>query len=66
MKYIFRKDKTVTLSESVDGKQDYQKHVGAFVSWKDVRLQKSYNFPGNANFKAFLLDLLNIKLNWSY
>ena len=66
MKYIFRKDKTVILSESDDGKQDYYKHVDVFVSWKDVRFQKFYNFPGNTNFKAFLLDLLNIKLNWSY
>ena len=41
MKYLFRKDKTVILSKSVDGKQDYQKRV-VFVAWKDVKFQKTF------------------------
>ena len=40
MKYIFRKDQTVILSKSVDGKQDYWKHV-VFVAWKDKKFQKT-------------------------
>ena len=30
MKYLFRKDKTVILSERVEGKQDYYKSFMAF------------------------------------
>ena len=29
-----------------------------FLAWKDAKLQKSYNFPGNTNFERLLLDLL--------
>ena len=57
MEYLFRKDKTVILSKSVDGKQDYQKHV-VFVAWKDVKFQKT--FPDIINFKRLLFDLLDI------
>ena len=43
MKYLFRKDETVLyiLSKSVDGKQDYQRHV-VFVAWKDEKFQKTF------------------------
>ena len=50
------------LNNSVDGKLDHQQHVNVFVDWKQVKFQKSYNFPGNTNFKRLPLDLLNIKL----
>ena len=42
------------------------KHVDVFVAWKDVKFQKSCNFPGNTNFKRLLLDLLKIKRYCSY
>ena len=50
------------LNNCVDGKQDYQKHVDSFVDWKDVKFQKSYNFPGNTNFRRLLLDVLHLNL----
>ena len=64
MKYRFRKRQNCALpSKSADGKQDYQKHVDV---WKDAKFQKSYNFSGNTKFERLLLDLLNIKSDWSY
>ena len=53
-------------SKSVDDKQDYSRHADVFVTCKDVKFQKSYNFPGNTNFERPLLDLLKTKLNCSY
>ena len=31
------------LSKSVDGKQDYEKHV-VFVAWEDVKFQKTFHY----------------------
>ena len=42
------------------------KSVNVFVAWKDLKFQKSYNFPGSRILKRLLLDLLIIKLNCSY
>ena len=67
MRYLFKKRQNYELpNKNVDGKQDYQKYVGGFLAWKDVKFQKFYNFPGNRNFERLLLDLLNIKPDCSY
>ena len=60
MKYLFGKDKTVLyiLSKSVDGKQDYQKHV-VFVAWKDLKFQKSFQVLQTST--GFCLTFLTMK-----
>ena len=52
----------VLLGKRVDSKQDYQKNVDVFVGRKDVQFEKSYNFPGNANFESFCLTCLTLNL----
>ena len=42
-----KRQNCVLPTKSVNGKQDYQKHVNV---WKDVKFQKSFNFSGNTNF----------------
>ena len=60
MKYLFRKDKTVLyiLSKTVDGKQDYQKHVVS-VAWKNVKFQKTFQVLQTST--GFCLTFLTMK-----
>ena len=50
------------LNNSVDGKLDHQQHVNVFVDWKQVKFQKSYNFPGNTTLRGFCLIYLTLNL----
>ena len=60
MKYLFRKDKTLLyiLRKSVDGKQDYHKHV-VFVAWKNVKFQKTFQVL--QTLTGFCLTFLTMK-----
>ena len=70
MKYLFRKDKTVYYQVKVLINRITRKIIRSmlmfFLAWKDVRFQKSYNFPRNSNFERLLFDLFNIKSDCSY
>ena len=58
MKHLFIKDKTVILTKSVDGKQNYWKHV-VFVVWKDVKFQKTFQVIETS--RDFCLTFLTLK-----
>ena len=65
---IFKKGSLMRVTIACMKQIEYAliKHVDVFVAWKDVKFQKSCNFPGNTNFKRLLLDLLKIKRYCSY
>ena len=46
------------LSKSVDGKQDYEKHV-VFVAWEDVKFQKTFHVLQTS--RGFYLTFLTLK-----
>ena len=65
IKYLFRKDKTGFYQVNVLMVNRIARSM-FFLAWKDLKFQKSYNFPGNTNFERLLFDQLNMKSNCSY